>query len=377
MNDLSLYIHIPFCVKKCYYCDFLSAPATTQVQEQYFHALLQEIQKRSEGYEDYQVKTIFIGGGTPSLFKPEWITSVMEMVQKHFCVLSDAEISMEMNPGTVKGREAFAQYKKAGINRISIGLQSTDDEELARLGRIHTFAQFKETWQMARQAGFDNLNIDVMAALPGQTIASYEKTLRTVCELRPEHISAYSLILEEGTPFFEQYAYLPDDEETEERDRQMYVLTKELLENYGYHRYEISNYAQPGKECRHNQVYWQRGNYLGLGIGAASLINNTRYHNASDLSRYIQAGGLLPYEEVQSLSRQEQMEEFFFLGMRLTKGISRAEFKQLYGCPAEAVYGEVLKKNQKDGLLTVEEERISLTEKGLDLSNYVFAQFLQ
>lgn len=377
MKDLSLYIHIPFCVKKCDYCDFLSAPAALDVQEQYFHALLQEIAKRSEEYQEYQIKTVFIGGGTPSLFQPEWITCVMETVQKHFHVCPDAEISMELNPGTVKDKAAFYQYRRAGINRISIGLQSAEDEELARLGRIHTFAQFEHTWQMAREAGFDNLNIDVMAALPEQTIESYERTLHTICELKPEHISAYSLILEEGTLFYEKYAYLLEDEEAEERDRQMYVLTKELLGAYGYHRYEISNYAHPGRECRHNQVYWQRGDYLGLGIGAASLINNVRYHNQSDLQSYIQAGGLLPYEEVQHLSRQEQMEEFMFLGMRLTKGVSKAEFERLYGCTAESVYGEVLKKNKEAGLLTVDDARICLTEKGLDLSNYVFAQFLQ
>lgn len=376
MKDLSLYIHIPFCVKKCYYCDFLSAPATLDVQEQYLHALLQEIVKRSEDYREYRIKTIFIGGGTPSLFKPEWITCVIETAQKHFCVSADAEISMEMNPGTVTDKESFCQYRQAGINRISIGLQSADDEELARLGRIHTFSQFEHTWQMAREAGFENLNIDVMAALPGQTIESYERTLYTICELKPEHISAYSLILEEGTLFYEKYAYLLGDEEAEERDRQMYVLTKELLGKYGYHRYEISNYAHPGKECCHNQVYWQRRDYLGLGIGAASLINNVRYHNSADLQSYIQAGGILPYEEVQNLSRREQMEEFMFLGMRLTKGISKTEFERLYGCPVEDVYGEVLKRNQEDGLLAVDEARIRLTEKGLDLSNYVFAQFL-
>ncbi len=377
MRELSLYIHIPFCVRKCDYCDFLSAPASCEVREQYLHALFREIAVRGEQYQDFTVKTIFIGGGTPSILTPEQITGLMQKIRQSFSVMPDAEISMEVNPGTALGREGFVSCREAGINRLSIGLQSANDEELRLLGRIHTFSQFEATWRQAREAGFTNLNIDLMAALPGQSVESYETTLKTVCELKPEHISAYSLIIEEGTPFFSRYASLAEEEEYEERDRQMYFMTGELLQKYGYTRYEISNYARPDRECKHNLVYWTRGEYLGLGIGAASLINNTRYKNESGLKAYILAQGVLPYEEVQTLSVREQMEEFLFLGLRLTKGISRETFYQTFQCTVESVFGEALLKYQKEGLLTMERERIALTQKGLDLSNYVFAGFLE
>lgn len=377
MEDLSLYIHIPFCVKKCNYCDFLSAPATTQVQEQYLHALFQEIRERSRVYKEYRVKTIFIGGGTPSVVAPEKILELMKVIGDCFEVCPDAEISMEMNPGTVQGKEAFEIYRKAGINRLSIGLQSANDEELKTLGRIHTFSQFEDTWKMAREAGFENLNVDIMSALPGQSVESYQSTLKTVCALKPEHISAYSLIIEEGTPFYDRYSSLLEDEVNEERDRRMYMLTEQILKENGYERYEISNYARPGKECKHNLVYWTRGEYLGLGLGASSMTNNMRYKNTDDLSEYIRNGGMNPYEEIQKLSVREQMEEFMFLGLRLTKGISKEDFERNFGCTAESVFGEVLEKNQRDGLLDIDEKHIVLTAKGLDLSNYVFAQFLE
>lgn len=377
MKELSLYIHIPFCVKKCDYCDFLSAPATDEVQEQYLHALFHEIAVRGEVYREHSVKTIFIGGGTPSILAPEQIKMLMETVRKNFRVLSDAEVSMEVNPGTARTKEAFEVYKEAGINRLSIGLQSTNDEELKLLGRIHTFSRFETTWQQARKAGFSNLNIDLMSALPGQSIESYENTLKTVCELNPEHISAYSLIIEEETPFYERYSGLLKDEEQEERDRQMYLLTEQILQKYNYNRYEISNYAKPGRECRHNLVYWTRGEYLGLGIGAASLINNVRYKNTSELKKYLSAQGVLPYEEVQILSLREQMEEFLFLGLRLTKGISRKEFQDIFGCTVESVFGEAFAQNRRDGLLALEGDRIFLTSRGRDVSNYVFVSFLE
>lgn len=377
MRELSLYIHIPFCVKKCDYCDFLSAPAAFEVREQYLHALSREIDVRGEKYQDYTVKTVFIGGGTPSILTAEQITGLMQKVRQSFHVMPDAEVSMEVNPGTALGREGFLACREAGINRLSIGLQSANDEELKLLGRIHTFSRFETTWMQAREAGFSNLNIDLMAALPGQSVESYENTLKTVCELNPEHISAYSLIIEEGTPFFSRYASLAEEEEYEERDRRMYVRTGELLKKYGYTRYEISNYAKVDRECKHNLVYWIRGEYLGLGIGAASLINNVRYKNISGLKDYISAQGVSPCEEVQILSVREQMEEFLFLGLRLIKGISRKAFYETFQCPVESVFGEALLKARREGLLTMTGERIALTQKGLDLSNYVFAGFLE
>lgn len=376
MHDLSLYIHIPFCVKKCDYCDFLSAPASEEVKKQYMQALFSEISRRGKDFENYRVGTVFIGGGTPSVIPPETICGLLEQVREAFHVCEDAEITIEMNPGTAGGKAAFRQYKKAGINRLSIGLQSAADEELRLLGRIHTFAQFENTWREARETGFTNINVDLISAIPGQTVESYRQTLETVCALGPDHISAYSLIVEEGTPFFERYASFAEEEEQEEKDRQMYRLTEKLLGKAGYFRYEISNYAKEGKECRHNLVYWNRGEYLGLGIGAASLINNMRYNNTSNLNTYIRNHGFVPSQNSQSLSVQDRMEEFMFLGLRLIKGVEREEFKRLFKEEIENVYGKILEKNYRDGLLRQEHGRIFLTSRGLDLSNYVSAQFL-
>lgn len=377
MRDLSLYIHIPFCVKKCDYCDFLSAPATKEVQEQYLHALFREIRERSIAFKEYQVRTVFIGGGTPSVVAPEKIGKLMQVLRGSFFISPDAEISMEVNPGTVQEKEAFVIYREAGINRLSIGLQSANDEELKTLGRIHTFSQFENTWKMAREAGFDNMNVDIMSALPGQSVESYRKTLETVCTFSPEHISAYSLIIEEETPFFERYSYLLEDEANDEKDREMYLLTERILKEHGYERYEISNYAKTGRECKHNIVYWTRREYLGLGLGASSLLNNARYKNVDNLRTYVNSGGLYPYEETQQLSVREQMEEFMFLGLRLIKGIEKADFAQVFGCSVESVFGNVIEKNKRDGLLVMDKNRIALTSQGLDLSNYVFAQFLE
>lgn len=376
MRELSLYLHIPFCLKKCDYCDFLSAPASREVQEQYLHALFSEISTKAKAFSGYHVKTVFIGGGTPSILKPELLCRLLQCVRESFRILPKAEITMEMNPGTGGGKAAFGQYKRAGINRLSIGLQSAEDEELKILGRIHNYSQFVTTYQEAREAGFTNINIDIMSALPGQSVESYRKTLERVCALRPEHISAYSLIIEEGTPFFDRYAADAGKEENEERDRLMYILTKQLLEDYGYHRYEISNYALSGRECRHNLVYWTGGEYLGLGLGASSLINNTRYKNTSDLNLYLERKGEILREDVQALTLSDRMEEFMFLGLRLAEGVRKTEFLQLFGRTMDAVYGEILRKNQEDGLLVSTPRRVFLTARGIDLSNYVLAQFL-
>lgn len=376
MRELSLYLHIPFCVKKCDYCDFLSAPASLEVQEQYLRAFCSEIRAKAEAFRGYLVKTVFIGGGTPSILKPEQLCDLLKCVRESFRILPQAEITMEMNPGTGGGKEAFEQYKKAGINRLSIGLQSTKDEELKVLGRIHNFSQFGTTYREAREAGFTNINIDIMSALPGQSVESYRETLETVCALRPEHFSAYSLIIEEGTPFFERYASETWTEENEERDRLMYALTGQLLEDCGYHRYEISNYALSGRECRHNLVYWTGGEYLGLGLGASSFIKNTRYKNTSDLNTYLERKGNALREDIQVLTISERMEEFMFLGLRLTEGVRKAEFFHLFGRTMDDVYGEVLRKNQNDGLLVSTPQRVFLTPRGVDLSNYVLAQFL-
>ena len=283
-QNLSLYLHIPFCVRKCLYCDFLSGPQSADMQEQYVEALCREIQETSPEYREYQVVSVFIGGGTPSVLLTEQTIRIMETLKSCFILTDTCEISMEMNPGTVTPEKMNA-YRACGINRISIGLQSANDGELKALGRIHTCADFLKAYEMAVEAGFTNINVDLMSAIPEQTLKSYQETLQKVLALQPQpvHISAYSLIVEEGTPFYEQELNLPD----EETERRMYEITDDILRKAGYHRYEISNYAKAGKECVHNKVYWQRGNYLGLGIGSASLIQNVRFHNVTDIWSYV------------------------------------------------------------------------------------------
>lgn len=370
-RQLSVYIHIPFCIKKCDYCDFLSAPATTEEIEEYTGILVREITEQSKFYQEYAVVTVFLGGGTPSLLSTQQLSQILKSLKQYYNLLDDAEITIEMNPGTVDKLKLKA-YVEFGINRISIGLQSANDEELRTLGRIHNYRQFLKTYDTARKAGIKNINIDIMAALPGQTMASYIDTLEKVTSLEPEHISAYSLIVEEETPFFERYSG-GKDLPSEDTDRKMYEATKHFLEEKGYFRYEISNYAKKGLACEHNLVYWTRKNYVGFGVGSASMIENVRWHNPFDQKEY-KLG--IAKEEIQRLSRKEQMEEFMFLGLRIISGISVPEFQELFKTSVYEIYGNVLKQLKKDGLLQEQAERIFLTQKGLDLSNYVFEKFL-
>ncbi|MCM1569780.1 MAG: radical SAM family heme chaperone HemW [Roseburia sp.] len=375
-GELELYLHIPFCVKKCNYCDFLSAPADREVREAYISAMCQEIRGRAQEAEAYKVSSIFVGGGTPSLLEPEQFVELFDNLREAYHLMHPAEITLEANPGTLDKAKLEA-YRECGVNRLSMGLQSTVDEELRTLGRIHSYRQFLESYQLAREEGFTNINVDLMSSLPGQTTDSYRKGLQRILELSPapEHISAYSLILEEGTPFYERHRegslMLP----TEEEDREMYRLTGELLGGAGYERYEISNYARPGFACRHNKGYWQRKNYLGFGIGAASLMENQRFANSGDLRRYL-SSPMGARGERQTLCVQEQMEETMFLGLRLMQGISLEAFEESFGCKLETVYREPLERNIRDGLLHLEGGRVSLTQRGIDVSNYVMAQFL-
>ena len=297
-KELELYVHIPFCVKKCAYCDFLSGPAGEAERSAYTEALLREIKGRREAYRDYRVSTVFLGGGTPSVLTGEETARIFHALGESFDISRDAEITMEVNPGTVTGEKAAA-WRQCGVNRLSIGLQSADDRELEMLGRIHTFREFLDTWEILRKAGFCNVNVDLISAIPGQTEESWEHTLRTVAELGPEHLSAYSLIIEEGTPFYEKYGSRDNDGHTagalplpdEDTERQIYQMTGEILKTYGYHRYEVSNYAKQGYECRHNLGYWGRKQYLGLGLGAASLVEEQRFHNTADMRRYMEIFG--------------------------------------------------------------------------------------
>lgn len=392
---MQLYIHIPFCVKKCAYCDFLSFAADEKTQEAYVAALQKELDFYGIKYSDRYISTIFIGGGTPSWLDESAMASIMDCVYRNFEVAEDAEITIECNPGTVSDAK-FAVYKEIGINRLSIGLQSANDEELRILGRIHTFEQFLRTYDRARHHGFNNINVDLMSSLPGQTPEGFLGSLKKVIRLKPEHISSYSLIIEEGTPFYDKYqkdvelreaGYKTTMLPTEEEEYQTTKRTREFLQEKGYHWYEISNFAKPGKECRHNIGYWKRADYLGVGLGAASLIDNVRYANIRDLHDYIvcpakaaMATGLSHWNAVESrevLSREAQMEEFMFLGLRMTDGFQRDEFEKNFGVAIEGVYGTELKHLQQEELLLQKEGRIRLTEKGIDVSNYVLSQFLR
>lgn len=381
-KDLELYIHIPFCVRKCAYCDFLSGPADKKTMECYVEKLIDEIGAHAtcKSISETAVTSIFFGGGTPSLLSGSQMQRVMEALKEHFEISEDAEISMEANPGTVT-KDKLECYRKAGINRISFGLQSVHNEELKLLGRIHTFEAFLESFRLARECGFDNINVDLISAIPRQTVNSWEKSLKQIIKLNPEHISAYSLIIEEGTAFAKEYGEgAPGEKElpSEEDERYMYRRTEELLEKAGYQRYEISNYAKPGRECRHNLGYWERKNYLGIGLGASGLIDNVRYQNTEDLQTYLSHSNCLEIiqEEREALSKIEQMEEFIFLGLRKMKGISLEEFEMMFGQRMEACYGDNMSRMIEENLLKLENGFLMLTKKGIDVSNYVFAEIL-
>ena len=365
-----IYVHIPFCVRKCDYCDFVSFACGKDVQEDYFKALLRQIDDNKETVGNTPIVSCFFGGGTPTVPDERLLISVLCKLKENFNFLPNTEITIEANPNSAS-REKLKAYRDAGINRLSIGLQSTDNEELKQLSRLHTYEEFLETFKAAREAGFDNINVDIMSALPGQTMESYEKTLERVCALDPEHISAYSLIIEEGTPFFERFEDgkgLPD----EDTEREMYYLTKRYLHEHGYERYEISNYSKPGFECRHNLGYWKRAPYYGFGIAAASFYCGKRYQMHKDLKRYIEGDFT---EETEILSKEDEMAEFMFLGLRLTEGVSRSLFKETFDSDIDSVYGAELKKLESQGLLC-NGEKIYLTDKGMDVANYCMSEFV-
>ena len=397
-NELELYVHIPFCIRKCYYCDFLSMPADVNVRRHYVARLIREIEEKASVCSGSQVSTVFFGGGTPSVLQGVQILEIMAALRQNFRILQDAEITLECNPGTLT-KAKLEYYKEAGINRLSLGLQSAKFLELQRLGRIHSYEDFLCSFDLARKAGFDNINVDLMSALPGQTLRDWEYTLKKTLDLKPEHISAYSLIIEEGTPFYQWYGkdelcrqqgqtprFLPP----EETERMMYETTRELLAKKGYCRYEISNYALPGRECRHNIGYWRLTPYLGFGLGSSSLMRRIRFSNTRKLKEYCAGRGCgLPEalwtardggkerrahrhwepEDSSLLGKKQQMEEFMFLGLRMTEGISRRRFRELFGVELEAVYGDVTARLQQAG-------RVRLTEQGISVSNYALSRFL-
>ncbi len=397
MTPIELYIHIPFCVKKCLYCDFLSGVFDEKMQRRYAAALCTEIKYSAKLHPDTIVSTIYVGGGTPSWLSEDLMDAIITTVKKSFKMDPLAEISVECNPGTLSS-EKLNVYRSIGINRLSIGLQSANDDELKELGRIHDYNRFLHTFDLVRKAGFDNVNVDIMTGLPHQTIEKLERTLNAVTMLRPEHISAYSLIIEEGTPFYEKYKFdavkqhagmETEDLPTDEESYRLYKYTMSYLESKGYKRYEISNYARNGKICRHNVGYWDRVPYLGLGLGAASLFDNVRTTNLRDIYKYvevseaIEADKQLDYEfsspyfdSEEKLSKKDAMEEFMFLGLRKIDGVSRSDFFNMFGIDIEAIYGPIITALRNQGFMDAKEGRLFLTDIGIDVSNQVLSKFL-
>lgn len=383
MKKLSLYVHIPFCIKKCNYCDFLSYSVGRDCIEgygvyrkKYIDALCNEIRSYKYISEDYIIDTIFIGGGTPSVLLPGDISRIVLTIKEVFDISGDAEITIEANPGTLSIRKA-EEYISCGINRLSIGLQSANDNELRMLGRVHNYDQFVASFDIARQAGFRNINIDIMSALPAQDIHSYLDTLEKVLKCRPEHISSYSLIIEEGTPISldeELLQSLPD----EDTERKLYEATDKVLSLSGYNRYEISNYAKKGFECRHNMVYWTLKEYIGLGIGASSFFKKRRFCNTKDINTYINCED--SFDKIRNvdeeLNSDRLMEEYMFLGLRMTKGVSAASFNDYFSRSIYDIYGDVIGKYVNSGHMTDSGGIISLTNKGIDVSNVILADFL-
>lgn len=374
-KTIGLYIHIPFCRQKCLYCDFPSWAGKEDEREGYVDALTKEIQNRSREYPDRKVISVFFGGGTPTTLSIPMLERLMGAVLANWDVAEDAEITTEANPGTLDG-EMAAALKKMGFNRLSMGVQAWQNRLLKELGRIHTIESFQENYKAVRKAGFANVNTDLMFALPGQTMEDWQETVKNIAALGPEHISAYSLILEEGTPFFDRYEKGELEPAAEELDREMYHWAVEYLAEMGYEQYEISNFAKAGRQSRHNRIYWQAEEYLGLGLGSHSYMNGERFHNTYDLREYIEGAGFFWKEDAESITAEDALAEFMFLGLRLTEGVSFGRFRERFGQGMKNIYGGQIEELGKEGLLEEDERGIRLTKKGVDVSNYVFEKFL-
>lgn len=375
-DELELYLHIPFCVRKCNYCDFLSGPAGEETRAAYVGALCNELKSRAEKCRGREISSIFVGGGTPTVLEAGQLSSLFENIKTNYKLISDTEITVECNPGTLTHEKLMA-LKEAGVNRLSLGLQSADNEELKLLGRIHTFEEFLENYRLARELGFKNINIDLMQSLPYQTREKAAYSLKKVLELKPEHLSVYSLIIEEGTPFYKEYGQKTELLPDEDTEREIYHETEESLKKAGFLHYEISNYALPGFESRHNSGYWTGKDYLGFGTGAASLFENRRFTNSRDLKTYISSQGQCrDKESLQELTLEDRMSEFMFLGLRMLQGVSEKEFEKRFGKKLMDVYGDIIKKHLDLGTLNIKGDYISLTNYGLDVSNIIMSEFV-
>ena len=373
MKEISLYIHIPFCKNKCMYCDFPSFAGKDNLRDRYVAALIKEIKMKAE---QYIIKTVFIGGGTPTYLTLEEMDMLLSAIDK-LKFADDYEFTVECNPGTLTF-EKLKLMKDRKVNRLSIGLQSTNNSLLKTLGRIHDYKTFEENYNLARKAGFDNINVDLMFGLPDQKVSDWIETLEDIVKLNPEHISAYSLIIEEGTPFYNMYNNDRLNLPSEDDEREMYHSAKRILEQNGYHQYEISNFAKQGRECIHNEVYWMLDEYLGCGSAASSYVNGNRYKNEENIEKYINdiENDTTSVEEEIHNSLDDNMEEFMFMGLRMTRGVCEKTFEKKFGVKIDTIYKDVIDKHINEKLLVRENGRIYLTAKGIELSNYVMSDFI-
>lgn len=373
MKNISLYVHIPFCKQKCFYCDFKSYAGIEELENDYIDALILEIRNKCKGY---LINTLFIGGGTPSYLSENNLSKLLKELNK-LSFLDDAEKTIECNPGTLSD-EKIKIIKENNINRISMGLQTTKNNLLKNIGRIHTIEEFKANYKRVRELGIENINIDIMFGLPNQSLEDYKETLEDIVKLNPEHISAYSLIIEEGTYFYKLYEENKLNVPNEDDERRMYEITKEILEANNYKQYEISNYAKEGRECRHNKVYWELDEYIGVGVSASSFIDEKRIKNIDNIKEYIERinSNIDVSESIVANSLKEDMEEFMFLGLRMIEGVSIDKFKNKFSKDINDVYGEIINKNKKLDLLDEKNGRIYLTDKGIEVSNWVMSEFI-
>lgn len=373
MKNLSLYIHIPFCDQKCYYCDFPSFAGKSDLKDRYIDALNKEIEETSK---EYIIDTIFIGGGTPSSLSSNQLEKLLSKVNS-FKFASDIEFTVECNPGSIS-EEKLNVMKKYGVNRLSMGLQAVQNSLLKGIGRIHSYEVFTENFNLARKCGFDNINVDLMFALPNQKVSEWKKSLEVIISLTPEHISAYSLIIEEGTRFYKLYEQDKLRLPSEDEEREMYHLAKDLLKKNGYQQYEISNYSKSGLECRHNIAYWKMNNWLGLGSAGSSYINGERFTNFSNIEKYIECmeNSKSARDEYNVNSENENIEEFMFMGLRLIEGISENEFRTRFNKSIDDIYKEKIKKFVDMGLLIRDERSIRLSGKGIEYSNNVMSEMI-
>ncbi len=387
-KEIGLYIHIPFCKQKCYYCDFISYANKEELVERYIKCLKKEILQYANenkimsehGLEErYVIKTIYIGGGTPSAIDEVYIINVLDTIKDNFKMRDNVEITIEVNPGTVN-KDKLESYRECGINRLSIGLQAVQDDILKCIGRIHTYKDFENTYEYAREVGFDNINVDLMINLPNQTLDDVKESVKTILSLKPEHISVYSLILEPNTKMYELINSKTLTIASDETERQMYWYVKDTLERHKYNQYEISNFTKSGFESKHNMDCWNQKEYIGVGASASSFMENKRYSNISELEKYIEniekgtPNKNLVLEEF--LDEESKMDEFMMLGLRKIDGVDIKEFERIFQINPIVKYCKKLDKLNREGLIEIDENNIKLSNKGIDLANLVWEEFV-